>query len=147
MNKMVKCEIKQKSRRAKAMGAFLLVFFSISLLSGCTLSHQALKEQPPYISYEVEGDYRDLAECTRHLLDSQAVRFSKIREQRRPPRSIEVYDDWGNFYEVILASATFYDKGTNRTFIELRERDPWGDSLARRLEERFVKPCLRRTKE
>ena len=56
----------------------------------------------------------------------------------------------GNLFEGVMASVIFYEKEENRTLIEFRGRNNilnYGDSLAKRLEEKFVKPCLRRTEE
>ena len=141
--------IKQKGCRAKTLDVFL-IFLLLSFLSGC-YSIKALKEQEPQIAYEVEGDYRDLAECAINLLDNEPTfRSSRTRERRRPPRSIEVFEDWGNLFEGVMASVIFYEKEPNRTLIEFRGRKNilnYGDSLAKRLEEKFVKPCLHRTEE
>ena len=141
--------IKQKGCRAKTLDIFL-IFLLLSFLSGC-YSIKALKEQEPHIAYEVEGDYRDLAECAINLLDNEPTfRSSRTRERRRPPRSIEVFEDWGNLFEGVMASVIFYEKEPNRTLIEFRGRNNilnYGDSLAKRLEEKFVKPCLRGTEE
>ena len=141
--------IKQKGCRAKTLDIFL-IFLLLSFLSGC-YSIKALKEQEPHIAYEVEGDYRDLAECAINLLDNEPTfRSSRTRERRRPPRSIEVFEDWGNLFEGVMAAVIFYEKEPNRTLIEFRGRNNilnYGDSLAKRLEEKFVKPCLRGTEE
>ena len=141
--------IKQKGYRVKALSIFLILL-CLSFVSGC-YSTKALKEQEPNLAYEVEGDYRDLAECTITLLDNEPTfRSSRMRERRRPPRSIEVFEDWGNLFEGVMASVIFYEKEPNRTLIEFRGRDNilnYGDSLAKRLEEKFVKPCLSETKE
>ena len=141
--------IKQKGCRVNALGVFLILSF-LSVLSGC-YSIKALKEQEPHLAYEVEGDYRELAECTINLLDNEPTfRSSRMRERRRPPRSIEVFEDWGNLFEGVMASVIFYEKEPNRTLIEFRGRNNilnYGDSLAQRLEEKFVKPCLRGTEE
>lgn len=138
-----------KGCRAKTLGVFAILSF-LSFLAGC-YSIKALKEQEPHLAYEVEGDYRDLAECTINLLDSEPTfRSSRVRERRRPPRSIEVFEDWGNLFEGVMASVIFYEKEENRTLIEFRGRNNvlnYGDSLAKRLDEKFVKPCLSETKE
>ncbi len=124
----------------------VLALIGILGLAGCR-STQALKEQPPYISYEVEGDYQDLAEC---IVDQGEKlepweTMGTLRERRRPPRYIEVFSDIGSGREIVIASAIFYKKGPNQTFIEVRGSYMsllGKDAHARKLDEKLVKPCL-----
>lgn len=126
------------------MKTFVVLFLTFSI-SGC-MTHQSLMDQPAQITQEVNGDYRDLAECTIHRIEHPGM---QVREKRRLPRNIEVFVDYRSLFSgpMVVMSATFFEKENNRTLIEIRGR--WkvtGEKVrAEFMNREFVQPCLKGT--